>query len=102
MSNLLYALHSLLEDILDLGNDLNRIVIVDRDQLVRLSDQVELEKGLRVLVSAELSVDLSLNLLGQVELIILDHKIAVRLFIVEVRLALVTRSLLLGELVLHC
>ena len=82
MSDLLHALHTLLENILDLRNNVHWVVVEDWDKLVRLSDQIKLEKRLWVLVPRKLLVDLLLDLFGPGKLILINWQVAIRLVFV--------------------
>jgi hypothetical protein len=82
--DLLEALDAILEDLLDLLNNLRRVVVILRDQLVRLADQVKLEQRVGVLVASEVLVDLALDLKSPGELILTHRQISVGLITIVV------------------
>ena len=82
MSDLLHALHTLHENILDLSNNINRVVVENWNELVGLSDQIKLEKRLWILVPGKLLVDLLLDLFGPGKLILINWQVAIRLVFV--------------------
>lgn len=82
MRNLLQTFDSIFEDLFDLGNNLLRVVIVLRHQLVCFADQIKLEQGIRVLVFRKLFVDLFFYLNCPREVVYVDRNVTVRLFLI--------------------
>ena len=77
MRNLLKALDTGLKHVLDLLDDLSWVVVVVRDQLGGLLDQIKLEERLWVLVPRKVLVDLLLDLLGPGQVSLCDGQVAV-------------------------
>lgn len=101
MGDLLHALYSKFEHFLDLGNNFTGIIVIVRDQLIRLSDQVELEERLWVLVPCKILIDLLLDFFGPGELVIIDSKITIRFLFIIFRFTAIAGSLFLWEFVLY-
>jgi len=97
MRNLLQTFDSIFEDLFDLGNNLLRVVIVLRHQLVCLADQIKLEQGIRVLVFRKLFVDLFFYLNCPREVVYVNRNVTVRLFLIF--FLFIAISAFLGEFV---
>lgn len=77
--DLLKDLDTILEDLLNFLDDLDRVVVVLRDQLIWLPDQIELEQGVGVFVAGKLTVDLAFDLEGPGELILAHRQVTIRI-----------------------
>ena len=77
--NLLKALDTILENFFDLFNDLSGVVVVLRDKLVGLTDQIKLEQRIGVLVARELLVNLTFDFESPGKFILTHRKVTIGL-----------------------